>query len=330
VHAEVRVDRDVRFVDLGSRHGSFLWGVRLETNVPIRLAAGDAIRIGKMLVVLQRDVSASDVDDRIVEALFEDLDHARDNAARSGVSARAAVTARATQSFILLVGEDDFSMECAIIRVLAPVCAVVTARRPEDALAATGHGECAGIIVKEDFLGGSGVAWLGSMRERAMVRIPALVLGTRCVAATVNAVQRLNARFLCKPFGREELRPFIAEVSARHDDRAKSLIQVALTGLRRTHGLTANETAILAGACNGLSREEFCDARRISVNTYKDAARRMLRKLRASSVGEVRDRVLREIAPAGPLPSLGAADEATVKMPPRRSEEPRFTADPAS
>jgi DNA-binding NarL/FixJ family response regulator len=207
-----------------------------------------------------------------------------------------------SDAFILLV-TGDASTERALSSALPPACSVVSQPSLTRARRAVSSDCCAGIVTEAEVRDGSGLAWLSSLREREMIRAPALVLTTKCERALVNNAQRLGARLLCRPFDPADLQSFVEDALAldgrRRDDPTMSVIATAIAHLTRVQRLTHSESAILVGALNGLSRADFIELRGISVNTYKWAARSLLRKLRAGSVGEIRDRVLRDLALAG-------------------------------
>jgi DNA-binding NarL/FixJ family response regulator len=205
------------------------------------------------------------------------------------------------RGFILVV-DADLLMRRAIARALSPVARVTAVGElAGPARALSEHTKCIGIILEAFARGGSGLDWLDAARQRG-TQLPALVLTARCDPALVNRAYRLGARYLCKPFTPEDLRVFA--VSATMNDveppsapAGYGAITLAVSRLSLRHGLTSSEVAIVRSALNGVGRDDFLQAREISANTYKSQVRGLLRKVRATSVGEVRDRLLREAHP---------------------------------
>ena len=121
---------------------------------------------------------------------------------------------------------------------------------------------------------GSGLDVLATAR-RLHSRAPAVVLSGNLDRDAVNRAAILNARFVCKPCGTEELAPFVSDVLMRTTgDR----IYAATEHARHRWGLSPREVSIVESALRGRSRDEYLDDSGISANTFKTHVRKLLEK----------------------------------------------------
>ncbi len=198
----------------------------------------------------------------------------------------------AARDAILLV-EDDSLACAAIVRLLKSVTEVVTAGSVAEAREAFGAGVWRGLVVDVTLPDGSGLDWVAEVREYA-AQVPILVLTAHCTQEFVNRAFSLRASYLCKPFPPDDLVGFARSASERHADDRKALGGM-LERLAKQHQLTQRELEIVRAAAHGVASKEFVAGRGISMNTYKSQVRSVLRKIGATSLGEVRDAMLREL-----------------------------------
>jgi len=201
------------------------------------------------------------------------------------------------ESGFISVLERDAVFRRAIRRELSKVAAVmpmVSAHQADAALRRANP--CVGIVLEEVLDCGSGLDWLASAREGG-TSAPALIVASRSEPELVNRAYRLRAQYLCKPFEAADLRAFAADIATKDLGRKelRDVIAFELTHMAVRYALTFSEVAILRATLEGMARKEIVDARHVSENTHKCQVRTLLRKLRARSLGEVRDRILRGV-----------------------------------
>lgn len=134
--------------------------------------------------------------------------------------------------------------------------------------------EWAGFVIDVRLGDGSGLDVLASAR-RLHADTPAVVLSGNLDRDAVNRAAVLNARFVCKPCGTEELAPFLSDVLLR---RTGDRIYAAAERARHRWGLSPREVEIVEAALRGRSRDEYLDDSGISPNTFKTHVRNILEK----------------------------------------------------
>lgn len=148
------------------------------------------------------------------------------------------------------------------------------ASRVLDALPSLG-----GLLVDVGLQDGSGLDVLERVRRR-FGDLPAIVFSGSLDRDAVNRTTRMNARFLVKPFGIDELMPFVQEVgrASTHD-----ATQAAMT----RWCLTSREQEILGSKLRGFSRGDYLATHNMSPNTYKTHVRNLLEKAGYHSLSEL-------------------------------------------
>jgi len=131
-----------------------------------------------------------------------------------------------------------------------------------------------GFVIDVRLGDGSGLDVLATAR-RHHPHTPAVVLSGVLDRDAVNRAAILDARFVCKPCGTEELAPFLSDVLLR---RTGDRIYAATEHARHRWGLSPREVEIVAAALRGRSRDEYLDESGISPNTFKTHVRKLLEK----------------------------------------------------
>lgn len=191
-----------------------------------------------------------------------------------------------------LVVEDDSAAAKALWRVLEafrPTRVVHSGTEARNLLDA-GHTWC-GLLVDAQLGDISGLEVLAHARQRYPV-VPAVVVTGYLERELINRAFALGAGYVCKPFGREALLPFISRALASEstsDERVQRMIE----HLAQRHGLSAREVAVLVYAVQGVPRQTILREMGVSHNTLKSHVRALLRKLDAGSMGDVAVGVLR-------------------------------------
>jgi DNA-binding NarL/FixJ family response regulator len=143
---------------------------------------------------------------------------------------------------------------------------------------------------------GTGLEVLAHARK-LNVQAPAIILSGALEPASINQAFPLDARLLAKPCEPEHLRRWAKEAMLASRE-VPNRIAKAVQELAAKHALTPAQTEILLGTVRGIDRMDLMAARRVTENTHKSQVRAILRKTRTMSLGELRDRVLREVAGA--------------------------------
>jgi DNA-binding NarL/FixJ family response regulator len=193
---------------------------------------------------------------------------------------------------ILLV-EDDALARAAIARLLKGVVDVVGASTIAEARVALRTRAWGGFVVDVTLPDGNGLDLLAEMRV-GNARVPALVVTEHCTQAFVNRAFSLRASYLCKPYPPRDLVSF-AKRSVAGEVSLGAGLSEAVERLAERHGLTTREVEFVSASMRGVAPKELVSALGISMNTYKSQVRKALRKMGASSLGEVRDAVLGEL-----------------------------------
>jgi DNA-binding NarL/FixJ family response regulator len=194
----------------------------------------------------------------------------------------------------ILMLDDDGLQARAVQRTLkgvAKITAVGSCGAADEAMA---RGPWSGLLVDVLLPDGSGLEWLTTVRRNGC-EAPALVLTNLLDRELINAAFDVRATYVCKPLAPKGLRDFVGSLTM-HDRASGQFGLLAESALRvlGARGLTGSELEIVAAAVAGVSSRAFIEARGISMNTYKTQVRSVLRKTGAESVGELRDRVLRD------------------------------------
>jgi FixJ family two-component response regulator len=199
----------------------------------------------------------------------------------------------------VLVLDQDPTFRRAVRRILATAVPVVEAdscQMAEDILR-RGTDVCA-LVIEVDVRDGSGLAWLASLR-RAGVQSPALVLTCKADASLANEAFALGAQFACKPLPPKGLRAFAIDAAVRAETQSAprpDVIRAFVAKLRLLHGLTALEAQLVEAVLGGvLARDDLLAACGVPINTLKSRIRRMLRKVGARSLAEIRDWALQAV-----------------------------------
>jgi two-component system response regulator QseB len=193
---------------------------------------------------------------------------------------------------ILLV-EDDALARKAIARLLKGVVDVVGVATMAEARAALGTRTWGGFVVDVTLPDGNGLDLLAEARK-GNDRTPAVVVTQHCTQALVNRAFALRASYLCKPYAPRDLLSFAKRSTARGAGLGAALAE-AVGRLAARHQLTKREVEFVSATMHGVAPKELVVTLGISMNTYKSQVRKALRKMGASSLGEVRDAVLGEL-----------------------------------
>jgi DNA-binding CsgD family transcriptional regulator len=127
--------------------------------------------------------------------------------------------------------------------------------------------------------------------------VPALLLSGALEPVSINRAFPLDARVLAKPCEPDHLRQWAKEAMLAAEE-VPCRITKAVHELAAKHALTPAQTEILLGTVKGIDRAQLMAARKVTENTHKTQVRAILRKTRTMSLGELRDRVLRQVAGA--------------------------------
>ncbi len=131
-----------------------------------------------------------------------------------------------------------------------------------------------GFVIDVRLGDGSGLDVLARAR-RSHAKTPAVVLSGNLDREVVNRAAVLDARFVCKPCGLEELAPFLSDVLLRTTgDR----IYAATERARHRWGLSPREVEIVEAVLRGRSRDEYLEESGITSNTFKTHVRNLLEK----------------------------------------------------
>jgi DNA-binding NarL/FixJ family response regulator len=191
----------------------------------------------------------------------------------------------------VLVLDNDKSVRHAIANALLGIATLCEVDSIGGARRMTERVPWSAIVVGTTLPDGNGLEWLAETRH-AHDRRPALIVAERCDRGVINAAFALGASLLCKPLEPDLLMTFSNRL---FDSSNINSVMVAIRAVGGGRELTAREIELLASAVRGVGRSEFVSERRISMNTYKTQVRSILRKTRACSLGEVRDRVLQRL-----------------------------------
>lgn len=198
------------------------------------------------------------------------------------------------QACFLVVDDEPLSAR-AVERTLSRLGAVVIAGSCAEACARLDAARAWTAMVLDLRLNdGTGLQVLTHARRRN-IHAPALILSGALEPGAINSAFPLDARVLAKPCEPEHLRRWAREAMLASQE-VPCRITKAVQDLALKHALTPAQTEILLGTVKGIDRAELMAARQVTENTHKTQVRAILRKTRTMSLGELRDRLLREIA----------------------------------
>ena len=200
------------------------------------------------------------------------------------------------QACFLVVDDEPLSAR-AIARTLSRLCAVDIEGSRAGACAKLDAVRSWTALVLDLRLGdGTGLEVLAHARK-LNIQSPALLLSGALEPVSINRAFPLDARVLAKPCEPEHLRQWAKEAMLASEE-VPCRITKAVQELAAKHALTPAQTEILLGTVTGIDRTELMVARNVTENTHKTQVRAILRKTRTMSLGELRDRVLRQVAGA--------------------------------
>lgn len=201
------------------------------------------------------------------------------------------------QQACFLVVDDEPLTARSIARTLGRLGAVVIAGSKAEAFAMLDAAQAwTGLVLDLRLNDGTGIEVLAYARQRG-IQAPALIFSGALEPAAINRAFPMDARVLAKPCEPEHLRQWAKEAMLASEE-VPCRITKAVQALAAKHDLTPAQTEILLGTVKGIDRTELMAARNVTENTHKTQVRAILRKTRTMTLGELRDRVLRQIAGA--------------------------------
>lgn len=199
------------------------------------------------------------------------------------------------QQACFLVVDDEPLTARSVARILSRLGLVIIAGSKAEACARLDAARAWTALVLDLRLDdGTGLEVLAHARRRG-VTAPALILSGALEPVSINSAFPLDARVLAKPCEPDHLRQWAKEAMLAAEE-VPCRITKAVQELATKHDLTPAQTEILLGTVKGIDRAELMASRQVTENTHKTQVRAMLRKTRTMSLGELRDRVLRQIA----------------------------------
>jgi DNA-binding NarL/FixJ family response regulator len=122
-------------------------------------------------------------------------------------------------------------------------------------------------------------------------RTPALIVSHSTQREHINAAQRLDVRYLVKPFDPLDLEPFVASIAS-----PSRRLKLVVRALRLRYGLSQTENDIVLGAVQGEDRDEIAARRRCSRLTVRAHVASVLKRTGRSSLRDLVESILREAA----------------------------------
>jgi len=200
------------------------------------------------------------------------------------------------QACFLVVDDEPLSAR-SISRTLSRLGAVVVAGSRAEACARLDAARAwTALLLDLRLNDGTGLEVLAYARK-LNVQAPAIILSGALEPGSINQAFPLDARVLAKPCEPEHLRRWAREAMLASRE-VPWRITKAVQDLAAKHALTPAQTEILLGTVRGIDRADLMAARQVTENTHKTQVRAILRKTRTMSLGELRDRVLRQVAGA--------------------------------
>jgi DNA-binding NarL/FixJ family response regulator len=201
------------------------------------------------------------------------------------------------QEACFLVVDDESLSARSVARMLGRLGVVVIAGSCAEAYAKLDESQAwTALVVDLRLTDGTGLEVLAHARKRNVLA-PALILSGALEPDAINRAFPLDARVLAKPCEPEHLRDWAREAMLASAEVPRRIAK-AVKDLAVKHALTPAQTEILLGTVKGIDRADIMAARNVTENTHKTQVRAILRKTRTLSLGELRDRVLREVAGA--------------------------------
>ena len=198
------------------------------------------------------------------------------------------------QACFLVVDDEPLSAR-SVARTLSRLGAVDVAESRAEACAKLDAARAwTALVLDLRLTDGTGVEVLAHAR-RLNITAPALLLSGALEPVSINLAVPLDARVLAKPCEPDHLRQWAREAMLASEE-VPCRITKAVHELAAKHALTPAQTEILLGTVKGIDRSELMAARQVTENTHKTQVRAILRKTHTLSLGELRDRVLREVA----------------------------------
>lgn len=194
-----------------------------------------------------------------------------------------------TPPHFLLVEDNDL-VAAACRRALARHGIVSVAASVAEAGLVVASVRLTGLVADVTLPDGTGFDVAHEARARAH-DLPILLISGAVDPSRLVAAHQLEATYLLKPVGVEELRLF-AERAVARQHRALRLLQVWV----ERHHLSAAETVTMRHALDGLDRHEIAAIRGVSPNTLKHQIGSLLAKLDARSLTEALALFYRELS----------------------------------
>jgi two-component system response regulator DevR len=194
-----------------------------------------------------------------------------------------------------LLVDDDSGVLRSLSRVFRSFAAVHCAESVSSARAHLRAGVLwRGFVIDLNLPDGSGLDLLERIRD-LHPRVPALVLTGSEELTAINHVFALQASYCRKPAPTAALTRFAREAVASRGDW-HSQIAGAVAKVAAEYGLTTSEARIVDMSVRGVRPESILLLRDISENTYKTQVKSILVKTQTSTLGTLRDIVLRSLS----------------------------------
>jgi DNA-binding NarL/FixJ family response regulator len=196
----------------------------------------------------------------------------------------------------VLIVEDDALIGRGLARLLRAQAASTVVDTVSAATHALETAPWTALVVDLALPDGSGFDVLERARARG-IDAPALVVTGNVEPHVINRAASLGARFVCKPCGKDELSPFLAEVRAREATAGRARIPTVSAHVAARWGFSQREREIFEFALAGRTRDEYLSSTRMSENTYKTHVKALLRKCDYASLASLALDALRERSP---------------------------------
>jgi DNA-binding NarL/FixJ family response regulator len=191
-----------------------------------------------------------------------------------------------------LIIEDEVALARSLARTVDDRSRSTCVHTLADAGAALdADGPWVGLILDLILPDGYGLDFLEEVRE-GHPSLPVLVLTGELDRDVVNRVQALDADYVCKPAGHENLDLFIRRALARGTVQPADLDR-RVERLAESLALTHREKELVSLSIRGLSRRELATTMGVAENTVKAQIRGLLKKTGDRSIAALAQRVLR-------------------------------------
>jgi DNA-binding NarL/FixJ family response regulator len=196
----------------------------------------------------------------------------------------------------ILIVEDDELVAKLLRRLAAPYGEPVTAASLAEARRALGKPAASwmALVIDEGLSDGSGLDALEFARRRG-IKAPAVLYTGQLSPPLVIRASKLDARYLCKEGGREELQRFLsnAELQAK---AGPDPVENKLQEWRRDYGVTKAEKDILLRSAEGQTRLQIAAGRGREACTVKDQERSAAARTGDDCFGDAVKRLLLQAA----------------------------------